>query len=41
VWGRTDLDLTDRLIQMYNTQNSGGGGGGGGAVKNKAVKKQR
>lgn len=48
VWGRTDLDLTDRLIQMYNTQNGGGGGGGdagggggGGAAKNKAIKKQQ
>ncbi len=28
VWGRTDLDLTDRLIQEYNSQAGGGGGGG-------------
>lgn len=41
VWGRSDLDLTDRLIQMYNTESGGGGGGGSGAAKNKAVKKQR
>lgn len=38
VWGRADLDLTDRLIQMYNSE---GGRGGEGAAKNKAVKKQR
>ena len=47
VWGRSDLDLTDRLIQMYNSENGAGGGGGGGgdsggggAAKNKALKKQ-
>lgn len=34
VWGRTDLDLTDRLIQEYNAQ-----GGGGGAAGNKAPAK--
>ena len=33
VWGRTDLDLTDRLIQEYNAQ------GGGGAAGNKAPAK--
>jgi len=44
VWGRSDLDLTDRLIQAYNSENGHGGGGasgGTGAAKNKAVKKQR
>ncbi|MBI2898183.1 MAG: OmpH family outer membrane protein [Deltaproteobacteria bacterium] len=34
VWGRTDLDLTDRLIQMYNSEAAGGGGGS----KTKATK---
>jgi outer membrane protein len=27
VWGRTDLDLTDRLIQEYNAQGRGGAAG--------------
>ena len=35
VWGRTDLDLTDRLIQMYNSENAGGGGAKAKATKSK------
>lgn len=43
VWGRTDLDLTDRLIQMYNSEAGSGGGGGssGGTKNNKATKTKR
>ena len=41
VWGRTDLDLTDRLIQEYNSANPGGGGGGNTGGGNKATKKGR
>ena len=36
VWGRTDLDLTDRLIQEYNAQAPAGGAG---AAGNKAPAK--
>jgi len=39
VWGRTDLDLTDRLIQEYNAQAPGGGGAAGNKAPAKATKR--
>ncbi|MDH5493589.1 MAG: OmpH family outer membrane protein, partial [Myxococcales bacterium] len=38
IWVPTHLDLTDQVIQAYNTESGGGGGGGRGKGKGKGKK---